>query len=340
MNEIRASILIPTFHADTTLGITVRSALRQTVAELEVIILGDGVDQATRLVAEELAASDARVRFLDLPKGENRGELHRDLGVREARSDAIVYLGHDDILLPRHVENVINLLVDHDLVQSRNCYIMPDETLHLFPTDLSDPRCIAWHLEDPPRNCVSITGTAHTRSSYLELESGWTVTPAGIWTDLYMWRKFFRQPGFRGATHQEITTVQFPSVFHRDRDPAEASRSMAQWEQFSLAPDVDERIAVMLADTERRSLIDLTIHRSALVREVRALASRETEMTQQLAQLRDDVRALELRERASSEATAQAFRSSTSWRVTAPLRAVGTALHRLGRRSRTPASPA
>ena len=165
MNQPRATILVPTFRAATTLAISVGSALRQTVSELEVIIVGDGVDQATRSVAESLVAGDERVRFFDLPKGENRGELHRDLGVREARSDSIVYLADDDILLPRHVENMIGLLVDRMLVQSCNGYISANDTLELHPADLADPICIAWHLADPPKNCVSITGTAHSRSS-------------------------------------------------------------------------------------------------------------------------------------------------------------------------------
>ena len=131
----------------------------------------------SRPVIDTLLGEDSRVRFLDLPKGENRGERNRDAGVRDARGDVVVYLADDDLLLPRHVENLLTLLEDVPFAQSRNGCFDADDNLRLYPTDLGDPECIEWHLKDPPRNRVSITGTAHTREAYLQLERGWEVPP-------------------------------------------------------------------------------------------------------------------------------------------------------------------
>jgi glycosyltransferase involved in cell wall biosynthesis len=254
-----ASILVPAFRSEATLAIAVRSALRQTVNDLEVLIIGDGLDEATRSVARELDAEDERVRFLDFEKGANRGELHRNVGVRAARSDAIFYLADDDILLPDHVANLLSLLDNHVFVQSRNAFVDKDEQLELLPADLSDPECIAWHLKDPPRNGVSITGTAHSRSYYLALDRGWSVTPAGLWTDLYMWRAFFSRSDFSGATHAEVTTLQFPATVHRERSADDHRELMNRWEEFSRLPDVRQRIAVLLDEAERRTLVRLTM---------------------------------------------------------------------------------
>ena len=45
----RASVLIPTHDQPTTLPLTVDTVLRQTVTDLEVILIGDGVtDESTR----------------------------------------------------------------------------------------------------------------------------------------------------------------------------------------------------------------------------------------------------------------------------------------------------
>ena len=255
----RASILVPTFRAEFTLAIAVQSALRQTVTDVEVIIIGDGVDEGTRTVALDLVTSDDRVRFLDFVKGENRGELHRDTGVREAQSNAIFYLADDDILLPNHVENLLYLLSDHVFVQSRNAYFDRKERLTLLPADLSDAECIAWHLEDPPRNGVSTTGTAHSREFYLSLDRGWSVTPPGIWTDLFMWRAFFARPDFSGATHTEVTTLQFPASIHTDRGANGYGEMMQRWEAFSRLPDACERMAEILDEAERRTLVSLTM---------------------------------------------------------------------------------
>ena len=90
-------------------------------------------------MATDLCRSDPRVVFLDLPKGPNHGEIHRGRAISESRSDAIFYLCDDDLLLPKHVENLLALLSESDLVQSRNGYIDTTGRLVLFSTDLADP---------------------------------------------------------------------------------------------------------------------------------------------------------------------------------------------------------
>lgn len=171
----RCTILIPTWSAANTIEATVASALRQTVADIEVLIVGDGVTPDSRESIQRCVAMDDRVRFLDLPKGENRGERNRHVGVLEASSPVIAYLGDDDLLLPRHVENLLSLLDEVDFCQSLNGFINAHDQLVLWPTDLGDPRWLHWHLAEPPRNRVSITGTAHTVEAYRRLERGWDV---------------------------------------------------------------------------------------------------------------------------------------------------------------------
>ena len=52
----------------------VDSVLRQTVRDLEVFIIGDGVHDVTREAARALEKTDPRVRFFDHPKHARRGE--------------------------------------------------------------------------------------------------------------------------------------------------------------------------------------------------------------------------------------------------------------------------
>ena len=49
-------------------------------------------------------------------------------------------------------------------------------------------------------NFISLTGAAHTRSTYGRLPNGWRPAPANEKTDVHMWQQIFALPGFRGAT--------------------------------------------------------------------------------------------------------------------------------------------
>ena len=74
-----ATVVIPTHDHGRTLLRSVPSALAQTVSELEVFVVGDGVPDVTRELMAELVAADERVRFFDNPKGERHGEGAEEL---------------------------------------------------------------------------------------------------------------------------------------------------------------------------------------------------------------------------------------------------------------------
>ena len=112
---LAATVLVPTHDHGPTLLRSVRSALAQTVEALEVLVVGDGVPDATRKVMEELVASDPRVKFLDNPKGPRHGELHRHAALQEARGEIVCYLSDDDLWLPDHVAEMQSLLAERRL---------------------------------------------------------------------------------------------------------------------------------------------------------------------------------------------------------------------------------
>jgi len=247
---VRASIIIPTHNRAESLRLAVRSVLAQSVAELEVLIVGDGVTDRVRSEALALVVADPRVRFFDREKGPHHGEIYRHNAVMDACSDAIFYLCDDDLLLKDHVADLLDMLEHHNFVQSLNGWIKPSGAMDFYAADLSRPETILWHLRDDIRfNAVGITGTAHSRDFYLQVEDPWSTTPAGQWPDHHQWRKFFRHPNLSAATSARMTALQFPTTKDGRDTWTEAERltELLGWANVAAAPDAQERIDALVA---------------------------------------------------------------------------------------------
>ena len=239
----RASVLIPIHNKTTTLPLTVDTVLRQSVADLEVLLIGDGVTDAVREVAGDLTGRDERVRFLDFPKGPHHGERYRHDAIQAAHSDAIFYLCDDDLLLPDHVADLLELLEDHDLVQCLNGYVTRNGEVRLYAADLSDPDVAAMHLRDDlDYNALSITGTAHTRKAY-ERVARWDTTPTGWFPDRWQFRRMLG-PGFRAATSERMTALQFPTSTDGRDTWSERARAeeIVPWHALVTSPGGQEEI--------------------------------------------------------------------------------------------------
>jgi hypothetical protein len=299
-----AAILIPTHDHAATLDLAVRSALEQTVAEIEVVVIGDGVGDDTREVVIGLLREDPRVRFLDMPKGPNHGEIHRGTAIEGTSAEIVCYLCDDDLLLPEHVESMAELLAEADFANSQNGCLERDGSWHPIFSDLSSPVFREWTVRRPGWGGVGLTGTAHTAAAYRRLPHGWRTTPPGHEPDQHMWEQFLVEPWVRGATAMRITAVQFPS--HREGraelSPAERREEVVAWRDS-------------LADPEGRARFEEAAYRALI-----ALATHEQikrdEFELRLPSAESNRMAAESR-LATAEASLRAVESTRTWRLRA-----------------------
>lgn len=105
---VRASVIVPAYNAEQTVGRAIESALAQTEARCEVLVIDDASSDATVAVATEYAERDDRVRVLC--NSVNRGPAGaRNHGICEARGEWIALLDADDSFAPHRIETLLQL---------------------------------------------------------------------------------------------------------------------------------------------------------------------------------------------------------------------------------------
>jgi glycosyltransferase involved in cell wall biosynthesis len=106
MDEASVSVVIPTFNRGHLIGRAIESALGQTRAPAEVIVVDDGsADDTGRVVAGYSAPALKYVR-LDRNGG---GAAARNAGIRVASGDYVAFLDSDDEWHPDHLRGLVDV---------------------------------------------------------------------------------------------------------------------------------------------------------------------------------------------------------------------------------------
>jgi glycosyltransferase involved in cell wall biosynthesis len=124
--KMNVSILIPCYNAERWIAQAISSALSQSVAEKEVIVVDDGSSDGSVRILESFGN---RIRW---ETGPNRGgNPTRNRLLELARGDWLQYLDADDYLLPHKVHDQLQFLEEHphtDVVYSPVIFELISET--------------------------------------------------------------------------------------------------------------------------------------------------------------------------------------------------------------------
>ena len=104
----RITVIIPTYNWSSVLPYSIGSVLRQTYADFELLIVGDGCTDDSEAVVNSIA--DERVVWVNLPSNTGHQSEPNNEGLRRARGEYVAYLGHDDLWFPHHLECLVNAL--------------------------------------------------------------------------------------------------------------------------------------------------------------------------------------------------------------------------------------
>jgi Glycosyl transferase family 2 len=118
---MKVSVVVPAYNASGYLREAVASALAQTHAELEVVVVDDGSTDDTRLVCESFG--DPRLRYIYQANDGTRGLGARNAGMLLATGEWIALLDHDDRWAPDKLEKQLRRAAFDPLVGAVFCRV-------------------------------------------------------------------------------------------------------------------------------------------------------------------------------------------------------------------------
>lgn len=245
---MKASVVVPTTtDRGPLLEYSVGSILRQTVTDLEVLVIGDGVYDETRVAIRALQAQDDRVRFFDFPKGARRGEPNRHAVLStEARGEIVCYLCDRDLMLPHHVETLYGLLQRVGFAHTLLWGITPEgDFYHRHKLRLQKRHHRQYVVS---RSSIPLSLVGHRLDMYHRLPYGWRTTPDGIATDAYMWRQFLAVPECRAMSSDVPTILYFKRGSHPGWSTERRREELQHWSARIANPSACEELVREVQD--------------------------------------------------------------------------------------------
>ena len=123
MTKPQVSVIVPVYRTEAYLRRCVDSLRRQTLQELQIILVDDGSPDGCPELCDQLAREDRRILALHQ---ENRGlGMSRNLGLKWAEGDYIAFVDSDDYILPEMLERLYEAACRHgaDMVLSGLRYL-------------------------------------------------------------------------------------------------------------------------------------------------------------------------------------------------------------------------
>lgn len=134
----RVSIVIPVYNGSNYLREAIDSALAQTYRNIEVLVINDGSDDYNK--TEEIAKSYGdRIRYFHKENGGVSSALN--LGIQEMTGEYFSWLSHDDVYMPKKIENQITFLKENQKIRAVTCnFEIIDESGKTIDTYINSSR--------------------------------------------------------------------------------------------------------------------------------------------------------------------------------------------------------
>lgn len=105
---VMLSVIVPVYNVEKYLPTCIESILRQTMEELELILVDDGSTDRSSLICDEYAKTDLRIKVIHQKNGGLSAA--RNTGLRSAQGRYISFVDSDDFIRQDMYEVLLNEL--------------------------------------------------------------------------------------------------------------------------------------------------------------------------------------------------------------------------------------
>lgn len=102
------SVIIPVYNREEYVEECVRSVLRQSYQNIQLILIDDGSSDRSLEICREMQHCDRRIEVLEGPHG--GVSAARNLGLESARGEYVFFLDSDDVIHPQLLETLYNAM--------------------------------------------------------------------------------------------------------------------------------------------------------------------------------------------------------------------------------------
>ena len=108
----KISVILPVYNVEQYIAKSIESVLQQTYTNFELIVVVDGSEDGSEVIARELARADSRIKVYTKPNGGLSDA--RNYGLSVAEGEYIYFLDSDDWIEPNLIEDNLNIILkDH-----------------------------------------------------------------------------------------------------------------------------------------------------------------------------------------------------------------------------------
>jgi glycosyltransferase involved in cell wall biosynthesis len=230
----RVTVIIATYNRSNLLPFAIGSVLRQTFADFELLVVGDGCTEDSEQVVA--AIGDERVRWINLPQNSGHQSAPNNEGLRQARGELVAYLGHDDLWLPHHLASHVAALEDADIAYSLCMLVAADERT-TWPA-IPRPRDGAYS----PPSCMShrrrVTEEIGGWRNYNDLDFRKTSPDVELWQRAAAAGKTF-------AFVPRLSGIKFTAGMRRDVYRTQPTHEQSQWlARIDAEPELEAKLLV------------------------------------------------------------------------------------------------